>query len=73
MSESKSAKVALKEAKELIGQKDFRGALKCCKRALNADKENYFGWVFTGLCLSELDQKDKAKEVSDTVLDCCSE
>ena len=58
-----AAKAALKEAKDLIGQKDFRGALKCCKRALNVDKDNYYGWVFIGLCLSELEQKDKAKEV----------
>lgn len=58
-----AAKNALKEAKDLIGQKDYKAALKCCKRALNVDKDNYFAWVFVGLCQSELNEKDLAKKV----------
>ncbi|TRY80081.1 hypothetical protein TCAL_09328 [Tigriopus californicus] len=57
-----AVKNALKEAKDLIGQKDYKGALKCCKRALNVDKDNYFAWVFVGLCQSELNERDLAKK-----------
>ena len=64
MSESKSLKTALKEARELIDKKEFKGALSACKRALNVDKENYLALVFIGLCCSELEQVERAQEVT---------
>ena len=58
--ESKTVKEALKEARENIDKKDFKTALKCCKRALNVDKNNYMALVFYGLCSSELELFDQA-------------
>ena len=66
--ESKTVKEALKEAKENIDKKDFKSALKCCKRALNVDKNNYMALVFCGLCLAEVDQPDQALKVNITYL-----
>ena len=66
--ESKTVKEALKEAKENIDKKDFKSALKCCKRALNVDKNNYMALVFCGLCLAEVDQPDQALKVKDMAL-----
>ena len=60
---SKTVKVALKEARDAIEQKDFKAALRCCKKALNVDKENYMALVFCGLCLAELEQPDQAVQV----------
>ena len=60
---NKAVKVALKEARELIEKKDFKGALRCCKKALNIEKDNYMALVFCGLCLTELDQQDQAVQV----------
>ena len=50
----------MKEAREHIDKKDFKTALKCCKRALNVDKKNYMGLVFYGLCSTEVEQYDQA-------------
>ncbi len=58
--ESKTIKDALKEARENIDKKDFKAALKCCKRALNVDNKNYTALVFYGLCSSELEMFDQA-------------
>ena len=60
---TKTVKTALKEARELIEKKDFKSALRCCKKALNVEKDNYMALVFCGLCLSELDQPDQAVQV----------
>ena len=60
----KEVKAYLKEARELIKNKDFKSALKECKKVLNKDKNNYMGLVFCGLCLSELDQPDQALQVN---------
>ncbi len=62
--ESRTVKEALKEARELIGNKDHKAALRCCKRALNVDKTNYMALVFCGLCFSELDQPEQALQVT---------
>lgn len=61
--ESKTVKEALKEARENIDKKDFKTALKCCKRALNVDKTNYMALVYCGLCLAEVDQPEQALKV----------
>ena len=65
---NKTVKAALKEARELIEKKDFKAALRCCKKALNVEKDNYMALVFCGLCLSELDQPDQAVQVRKAVL-----
>ena len=61
--ESKTVKDALKEAREHIDKKDHKSALKCCKRALNVDKNNYMALVFCGICFAELGQFDQALQV----------
>ena len=66
---SKTVKVALKEAREHIEKKDYKAALRCCKKALNVDKNNYMALVFCGLCLSELEQTDLAVQVRLRILD----
>ena len=60
VNESKTVKEALKQAKENIDKKDFKTALKCCKRALNVDNTNYMALVFYGLCSDEVEQYDQA-------------
>ena len=51
---SKTVKEALKEAKENVDKKDFKTALKCCKRALNVDNSNYKALVYYGKCSDEV-------------------
>ena len=60
----KEIKGLLKEAREQIKNKEYKSALKECKKVLNKDKTNYMALVFCGLCLSELDQPDQALQVS---------
>ena len=60
----KEIKGLLKEAREQIKNKEYKSALKECKKVLNKDKSNYMALVFCGLCLSELDQPDQALQVS---------
>jgi superkiller protein 3 len=61
--ENKVIKASLKEAKDFITKKDFKSALRCCKKTLNVDKNNYMALVFCGLCLAELQQPDQALQV----------
>ena len=56
-------KACLKEAREQIKNKDYKSALRECKKVLNKDKSNYMALVFCGVCLSELDQPDQALQV----------
>ena len=60
----KEVKAFLKEAREQIKNKDFKSALKECRKVINKDKNNYMALVFCGLSLSELDQPDQAIQVS---------
>ena len=60
----KEVKAFLKEAREQIKNKDYKSALKECRKVLNKDKNNYMALVFCGLSLSELDQPDQAIQVS---------
>ena len=57
-------KACLKEAREHIKNKDYKSALRECKKVLNKDKSNYMALVFCGVSLSELDQPDQALQVS---------
>ena len=59
----KEVKAFLKEAREQIKNKDYKSALKECRKVLNKDKNNYMALVFCGLSLSELDQPDQAIQV----------
>ena len=61
---AKTIKNALKEAKEHIDKKDYKSALRYCKKAINIEKDNYMSLVFCGLCLCELDQLDQAIQVN---------
>ena len=51
---SKTVKEALKEAQDNIDKKDYKTALKCCKRALNVDNSNYKALVYYGKCSDEV-------------------
>ena len=62
----KEIKGLLKEAREQIKSKEYKSALKECKKVLNKDKNNYMALVFCGLCLSELDQPDPALQVRES-------
>lgn len=57
-------KACLKEARENIKNKDYKSALRECKKVLNKDKNNYMALVFCGVSLSELDQPDQALQVN---------
>ena len=59
----KETKQFLKDALENIKKKDFDKALKDVKKVLNKDKNNYKALIFCGLCLTELDQHEKALQV----------
>ena len=59
----KEIKSLLKEARDQIKGKEYKNALKECKKVLNKDKNNYMALVFCGVCLSELDQQDQALQV----------
>jgi hypothetical protein len=61
---SKDTKASLKEAKDFITSKDYKSALRSCKKVLNVDKNNYMALVFCGLCLSEMQQLDQALQVA---------
>jgi len=63
MASSKELKDLLKEAKDFITSKDFKSALRSCKKILNVDKNNYTALVFCGLCLTEMQQPDQALQV----------
>lgn len=65
MEGSKGAKAALKEARHAIDQKDYKAALKACKKALTMDRDNYLALVFSGLCLFELGKVNDAIKVKD--------
>ena len=64
MGDSKALKSALKEARDLIGQKEFGPALKCCKRILNQDSGHLMALIFSGKCHHEMDQVDMAEKVT---------
>ena len=59
----KEYKTSLKDAREYIKVKEYKNALREVKKVLNKDKNNYMALVFCGLCLSELDQPDQARQV----------
>ena len=48
---------------QVFKNKEYKSALKECKKVLNKDKSNYMALVFCGVCLSELDQPDQALQV----------
>ncbi|MEE6508118.1 hypothetical protein FKM82_019100 [Ascaphus truei] len=58
---NKEVKVALKNARDAIRNKDYKDVLKQCKAVLKLEKNNYNAWVFIGLAAAELEQPDQAK------------
>ena len=59
----KEVKQWLKDALENIKKKDHDLALKYLKKVLSRDKNNYKALIFCGLCLTELEQSEKALQV----------
>ncbi|XP_039257339.2 tetratricopeptide repeat protein 37-like isoform X1 [Styela clava] len=59
---TKEIKSALKAAKTSIQAKDFQTALQHCELVLKKDAHNYNALVFAGLCYSETNQNEKARE-----------
>jgi tetratricopeptide (TPR) repeat protein len=60
MSWSTEVKNYLKNAKELIKNKEFSESLKVCKFIIDKEKDNYLAWVFTGLAACELGSKEQS-------------
>ncbi|XP_061172794.1 superkiller complex protein 3-like [Saccostrea echinata] len=56
----KDVKIALKNARECIKNKEYKEALKHCKGILAQDKSNYNALVFVGVAADGLDQPDQA-------------
>ncbi|CAF2392028.1 unnamed protein product [Rotaria sp. Silwood2] len=57
---AKEIKVQLKQARELINQKDHVGALKLCEAIIKKDKTCYTGWIMIAACAQELKQFHQA-------------
>ncbi|XP_046745121.1 tetratricopeptide repeat protein 37 isoform X2 [Diprion similis] len=53
---SKVTKLGLKEARELIKQKEFKEAIKKCKTILKEDKHNYIALVLLGAAMQEVEE-----------------
>ncbi|XP_046485173.1 superkiller complex protein 3 isoform X3 [Neodiprion pinetum] len=53
---SKVMKLGLKEARELIKQKEFKEAIKRCKTILKEDKQNYVALVLLGAAMQEVEE-----------------
>ncbi|KAL5004759.1 hypothetical protein ScPMuIL_018215 [Solemya velum] len=56
----KDLKNCLKNARDAIGKKDFKEALKQCKLVLTQEKNNYNALVFVGVAAEGLEQTDQA-------------
>ncbi|XP_014213900.1 tetratricopeptide repeat protein 37-like [Copidosoma floridanum] len=52
---SKDVKATLKEAKELLKQKEFSAAIKICKKVLKEEKRNYNALVLMGAAMREVE------------------
>lgn len=58
---AKDSKAVLKEARELLKQKEYNTAIKICKRVLKEDKRNYNALVIMGAAMREVkDLKSQA-------------
>ena len=52
---TKDIKTALKEARELLKQKEYSIAIKICKKILKEDKNNYNALVLIGAAMREVE------------------
>lgn len=52
----KGSKAGLKEARELIKQKEYKDAIRKCKSVLKEDKNNYVALVLLGAAMQEVDE-----------------
>ena len=52
---AKDNKTVLKEARELLKQKEFNTAIKLCKKVLKEDKRNYNALVLMGAAMREVE------------------
>ena len=71
--DDKEIKQYLKDAVENIKRKDYEKALKDVKKVLSKDKNNYKALIFFGLCMTELDQNEKAVQAYKRATDQCPE
>ena len=71
--DDKEIKQYLKDAVENIKRKDYEKALKDVKKVLSKDKNNYKALIFYGLCMTELDQNEKAVQAYKRATDQCPE
>ncbi|XP_015592231.1 tetratricopeptide repeat protein 37 [Cephus cinctus] len=53
---SKEIKATLKEARELLKQKEYKETVKKCKKVLKEDKSNYVALVLLGAAMQEIDE-----------------
>ncbi|CAF0867411.1 unnamed protein product [Adineta ricciae] len=58
---AKEIKAQLKQARDLITQKDHSGALKLCETIVKKDKTCYTAWVMIAACAQELKQFNQAQ------------
>ena len=58
---AKEIKAQLKQARELINQKDHTGALKLCETIVKKDKTCYTAWIMIAACAQELKQFNQAQ------------
>ncbi|XP_012257142.2 tetratricopeptide repeat protein 37 isoform X1 [Athalia rosae] len=53
---SKASKASLKEARDLINQKEYKVAIRICKNVLKEDKSNYVALVLLGAAMQEVEE-----------------
>ncbi|CAF0802751.1 unnamed protein product [Rotaria sordida] len=66
---AKEIKAQLKQARELISQKDHTGALKLCEAIIKKDKTCYTGWIMIAACAQELKQFHQAQAALNKALE----
>uniref|UniRef100_A0A336MZT4 CSON007589 protein n=1 Tax=Culicoides sonorensis TaxID=179676 RepID=A0A336MZT4_CULSO len=58
---SKEIKTTLKEARELIKNKNFSEAIKKCQAVLKTDKDNYMSLILLGACYQDSNKEEATK------------
>lgn len=65
---SEDAKTLLKDARQLVAEKDYAGALALLKKTLALDPKSVPAAVLTGLCYHKSGQYDLSRKAYDAVL-----
>jgi tetratricopeptide (TPR) repeat protein len=53
---------AIEKATQLCNNKEYEVSLNFCNQILKIDKENSEAWFIKGICLTNIDKKEEAKE-----------